>query len=42
MHMAMPEWLIGGTLSLCDKGREIDRSDTLRLKVDGKLGFASK
>ena len=42
MHMATAEWLIRGMLSLCNEGRELDRSETLILKTNGKLGFGSK
>jgi len=42
MHMATAEWLIRGMLSLCDEGRELDRSETLILKTNRKLGFGSK
>ena len=42
MHMATVEWLIRGMLSLCDEGRELDRSETLILKTNRKLGFGSK
>jgi len=42
MHMATAEWLIRGMLSLCDEGRELDRSEMLILKTNGKLGFGSK
>ena len=42
MHMATAEWLIRGMLSLCDEGRELDRSEMLRLKTNEKLGFGSK
>jgi len=42
MHMATAEWLIRGMLSLCNKGRELDRSEMLILKTNGKLGFGSK
>jgi len=44
--MATAEWLIRGTLSrtpsMGDKGRELDRGETLRLKTNRKLGFSSK
>jgi len=36
MHMATAEWLIRGMLSLCDEGRELDRSEMLILKQRGK------
>ena len=42
VHIAMAEWLNGGKLRLCDKGRELDRGGTLRLKTNGKLGFAGE
>ena len=42
MHIAMAEWLISRMLSLCDEGRELDRGETLRLKMNRKLGFASE
>ena len=42
MHMATAEWLIRGMLSLCNEGRELDRSKMLILKTNGKLGFGSK
>ena len=36
--MAMAEWLLRGTPSMGDKGRELDRGETLRLKMNEKLG----
>ena len=35
-------WLIGGTLYLCDEGKELDRGETLRTMTNGKLGSQAK
>jgi len=33
---AMAEWLIGGTLSVCDGGRVLNRGEVVRLKMNMK------
>jgi len=40
--MTEAEWLISVRLSLCNKRRELDRSEILSLRKKGKRGFASK
>ena len=41
-RMTEAEWLISVTLSLCNKRRELDRSEMLSLRKKGKRGFTSK